>query len=439
MPKLVIITKGLAAAEQELGASWVTLGRADGNTFQIVATSVSNRHCEVRWRDGELAVRDLQSTNGTFINDKKISEGMLRPGQTLRLGEVELGLEDSTPASTAAPTETTGGSFTSKSLLSKAAPDAAKPADAPKAAPASPPETANGVPVKKFQVLFVDDSMAFLESFTEMCSTSSNQTWEIHTAVSADRALAILQQQPIELVVLDIGMPMVDGIQLLGIIGRRYSGLKIAVMTGKATETNRAACLSGGAELFIEKPVTPEGIKMVFNILNDLVSWTHHEGFSGTLRQVHLQEVIQMECIGRHSSILEVRNQQMLGQIYIEAGVVTHAAVGTLTGERAFNRLLSLAGGEFQLKPFKAPPQRTVQTSWETLLMEAARCFDEETSVISKKSGEAPVKPAAPNPAPEAQPKSPAPAPTATGDDFVVVSTYDANDGKWNPADGPKK
>ncbi|MDD5139901.1 MAG: response regulator [Verrucomicrobiales bacterium] len=442
MPKLVVISKGLAATAHELGESWVTIGRADGNTFQIAATSVSGRHCEVRLHGDELVVRDLQSTNGTFIDDRKISEGVLKPGQTLRLGEVELQLEASAPA------EATGGSFTSKLLTTKTAPGASKPAEPPKPAPAkeakpNQPETGDAS-AKKFQVLFVDDSMAFLETFTELCSALSNQTWEIHSAASADRALAIMQQSPIDLVVLDIGMPMVDGIQLLGIIGRRYSGVKIAVMTGKATETNRATCLSGGAELFIEKPVSPDGIKMVFNMLNDLVSWTHREGFSGTLRQVHLQELIQMECIGRHSSILEVRNQQMIGQIYIEAGVVTHAAVGTLTGERAFNRLLSLAGGEFQLKPFKAPPQRTIQGSWETLLMEAARCFDEETVVIHKTPAAVPAKPPAPNPAPAEQPapKPPAPAteePAAPGDDFVVVATYDANDGKWNSADEQKK
>ena len=61
--------------------------------------------------------------------------------------------------------------------------------------------------------------------------------------------------------------------------------------------------------------------------------------------------------------------------------------MGTLTGEQAFNRLLSLKGGEFHLKPFKAPPQRTVHTGWEVLLLEAARRNDEETGMISKKSG----------------------------------------------------
>jgi CheY-like chemotaxis protein len=435
MAKLVVINKTLTTMSHELGEKWVTIGRHDGNVFQIAEISVSGRHCEVRLRDGELVVRDLQSTNGTFAAGQKISEGVVKPGQMLRVGEVELRFENSAAAPVVAPP---GTSFVTKMLATNAAANAAKSAasEPPKTAPVAdvkpvtPPETSIA-PVKKFQVLFVDDSLAFLETFTELCGVLSNQSWEIHSAPSADRALAILQQNHIDLVVLDIGIPMVDGIQLLSIISRRYPGIKIAVMTGKANENNRATCLAGGAELFIEKPVSPEGIKVVFNMLNDLVSWTHREGFSGMVRQVGLQELIQMECIGRHSSILEIRNQHTLGQIYIEAGAVTHAAVGTLTGEKAFNQLLSMTGGEFQLKPFKAPPQRTVQSGWEVLLMEAARRSDEDTVLISKKSVEGVAKPAAPDPAPAAENEH-----TVVGDDIVVVATYD---GKWKPADDSKK
>lgn len=428
MPKLVVTNKTLTVMAHELGDKWVTIGRHDGNAFQIVETSVSGRHCEVRLRGEELIVRDLLSSNGTFVDDKKIVEGVLKPGQTLRLGDVELRLETSVPA------ESPGTGFISKMLLTTKKPASAPPEPDSQPAPVAEVRPA-GQPVngensaKKFQVLFVDDSLAFLEMFTETCSVLSNQAWDIHTAASADRALAILQQQPIDLVVLDIMMPLVDGLQLLGIIGRRYSGVKIVVMTAKASEGNRATCLSGGAELFIEKPVSPEGIKMVFNMLNDLVTWTRREGFSGALRQVGLEEVIQMECNARHSSILEIRNQQMRGQIYIEAGVITHAAVGTLAGEKAFNRLLSLKGGEFHLMPFKAPPQRTLHGNWEVLVLEAARNTDEETSMITKKSVKETAKASAAAPPPEEKPAT-------LGDDIVVVATYD---GEWHPQGETKK
>jgi hypothetical protein len=136
-----------------------------------------------------------------------------------------------------------------------------------------------------------------------------------------------------------------------------------------------------------------------------------------------------MECNARHSSILEIRNEHMRGEIYIEAGAITHAAVGALTGEKAFNRMLSLKGGEFHLKPFKAPPQRTLHGNWEVLLLEAARNTDEETSMITKKSVEAAARLAAPNPPPEEKP-------AALGDDIVVVATYD---GEWHPQGEAKK
>ena len=76
---------------------------------------MSGRHCEVRLRGEELVVRDLQSTNGTFVDGKKISEGVVKPGQTLRLGEVELRFENSAPA------EAPGTSFISKMLVTNAA------------------------------------------------------------------------------------------------------------------------------------------------------------------------------------------------------------------------------------------------------------------------------------------------------------------------------
>src|SRR6202012_2379330 len=113
---------------------------------------------------------------------------------------------------------------------------------------------------------------------------------------SAEKALQILQNFTIHLVVLDIGMPMLDGLQLLGIIRRRLPDLKIAIMTGRVTEARRTDALAAGADLFLEKPLTPEGMKAAFNVLNNIVSWVHGEGFTGSLRNVGLQEVIQMEC-----------------------------------------------------------------------------------------------------------------------------------------------
>jgi hypothetical protein len=98
------------------------------------------------------------------------------------------------------------------------------------------------------------------------------------------------------------------------------------------------------------------------------------------LRRVGLQDVIQMECLGRNSSVVEVYNEHVLGRIYIEDGSIIHAAGGELTGELALQRLLALPGGSFELAPFELPPQKTISGPWEFLLMEAARVRDETAS-----------------------------------------------------------
>src|SRR5208282_2814964 len=104
MAKLVIQNQGMSGRMCELHTDRTTIGRVEDNTFQIADPSVSSHHCEALLRGGEVFIRDLNSTNGTFINDAQITESVLKPGQKLRLGQIELKLEaeSSTPGATPA-------------------------------------------------------------------------------------------------------------------------------------------------------------------------------------------------------------------------------------------------------------------------------------------------------------------------------------------------
>src|SRR5271155_5765947 len=93
MAKLVILNQDMTGRTHELNVDRTTVGRVEDNTFQIADPSVSNHHCEVHLRGSEVLIRDLNSTNGSFINGEKIAESILKPGQTLRLGQIELKLE----------------------------------------------------------------------------------------------------------------------------------------------------------------------------------------------------------------------------------------------------------------------------------------------------------------------------------------------------------
>ncbi len=116
MAKLQVLSGPLAGQTYELKVETTTVGRVEDNAFQIADPSVSSHHCEILLKGTDVVIRDLNSTNGSFINGDKITEATLKPGQTLRLGQVELRIDDGSPMP---------------------APSAPKPAPAPAPAPSA--------------------------------------------------------------------------------------------------------------------------------------------------------------------------------------------------------------------------------------------------------------------------------------------------------------
>src|SRR5690349_1978580 len=103
MAKLVVLSEGLTGQSYELKVDKTTIGRVEDNTFQITQPSISSHHCEVLLRGNDVVIKDLNSTNGTFINGQQVTgEGVLKPGQVLRLGQVDIRLESPATATAAA-------------------------------------------------------------------------------------------------------------------------------------------------------------------------------------------------------------------------------------------------------------------------------------------------------------------------------------------------
>src|SRR5437867_10963061 len=93
MAKLLLNSTGGQAQELHLQSGLIRLGRNSANDIQIEHPSVSSFHCEITCAGDALIVKDLGSTNGTFIESRAIQEGSLAHGQRLQLGLVEMILE----------------------------------------------------------------------------------------------------------------------------------------------------------------------------------------------------------------------------------------------------------------------------------------------------------------------------------------------------------
>ncbi|HWD91039.1 MAG TPA: FHA domain-containing protein [Verrucomicrobiae bacterium] len=93
MARLLVKSEGLNVRliDLKLGANRV--GRHPDNDFSIDHATISSVHCEIVLRDDGVILRDLESTNGTFVNDQPVREIQLFPGQIVRLGDVELLVE----------------------------------------------------------------------------------------------------------------------------------------------------------------------------------------------------------------------------------------------------------------------------------------------------------------------------------------------------------
>ena len=237
------------------------------------------------------------------------------------------------------------------------------------------------------QILLVDDDVAFTTLMKEFLLLPGRSPWIVHTAENYTEALACLKTNAIDLIVLDIRLPIMDGLQFLTLLKQTHPGLPVIILTNSATEENRAYSLQHGAALFLDKVTVVGGFEGIYSAL-EAVAAKPVEGFRGMLRQVGLPDVLQMECLGRKSSVLEITGRHAGGRIFIQDGSIIHAECGNLHGEQGLFRLLSLKGGEFRLKPFTQPPRQTIDGHWESLLMEAARLSDEADARTAEESAE---------------------------------------------------
>ncbi|MCB2145723.1 MAG: response regulator [Deltaproteobacteria bacterium] len=109
-------------------------------------------------------------------------------------------------------------------------------------------------------------------------------------------------------------------------------------------------------------------------------------GFAGTLKNIQLNDLIQMCCLSASSICMRVTKDERIGTIFIVDGEIVHAACEDIEGEEAFYRILGWQTGSFESIEVSTVPQRTIQNNYHYLIMEAARRVDEKAEFESERS-----------------------------------------------------
>jgi hypothetical protein len=97
MHRLVVNPGAARTWEIRLKPGANTLGRGEANDFVIPDPSISTCHCQIQVTGDTVRITDLGSTNGTYLDGAQIVEGVVVPGQSLRLGNISLLLEEEPP------------------------------------------------------------------------------------------------------------------------------------------------------------------------------------------------------------------------------------------------------------------------------------------------------------------------------------------------------
>lgn len=88
----LLIVRGRGASEAiKLGDGVTTVGRHDDCQLRIKSSQVSRKHCELFEKKGLLLLKDLGSSNGTYVNGKRVQEQrVLEPGDEITIGGIKL-------------------------------------------------------------------------------------------------------------------------------------------------------------------------------------------------------------------------------------------------------------------------------------------------------------------------------------------------------------
>ena len=149
MAKLILKYEDRQLQEFTIGAEEVQIGRLPDKTVAIDNPAVSSRHASVM-REGESYIlKDLASTNGTFVNDARITERFLHDGDVVQVGKHTILFTNSSQPEVPKPLRDLGGTVfpdteAQRELLAKSQPQPAA-AGQPKPWPPGPARPEPGV------------------------------------------------------------------------------------------------------------------------------------------------------------------------------------------------------------------------------------------------------------------------------------------------------
>jgi CheY-like chemotaxis protein len=230
------------------------------------------------------------------------------------------------------------------------------------------------------QVLIVDDEETLTWSLAKSLS-HDRETYEVTTANDGETALSIIEEQPYDLVVLDIRLPGMNGLDVLLKIKEEKPSIKVIIMTAYGSSDIKEKAKARGSLFYIEKPFEIEQMR---SLILKALKEDGARGFNGSITGLQLPDLIQMNCLSQITTALFVKKVNREGCIYFEDGQITHAEIGAIDGDEALFTILSWSTGSFRFVGGVKAPKVSITNNWEYLLIEGTRRSDEMSEALER-------------------------------------------------------
>jgi CheY-like chemotaxis protein len=188
----------------------------------------------------------------------------------------------------------------------------------------------------------------------------------------ADVALELVQDGRSCLLITEAHGKLVDGVALAACVRRQRPRLPLIFLSEERAAARAQLATFDGSHVVDKPPQLERLAALVARIVGAST------GFRGELSSHDLTELVQLVALTMPTGALHLSAAEGSGTIWLDQGMIVHAATDGHQGATAFQRMLEWTRGSFQLDEHGVPPRRTITLTTTQLLLESARILDEE-------------------------------------------------------------
>lgn len=218
-------------------------------------------------------------------------------------------------------------------------------------------------------ILIVDDDKNFLLSFVDGLNAQGDQ-FQVLTAENGGQAVDVLGAIPVDLVITDLKMPVMDGFELLANMSRNFPRIPVIVITAFGTPEIEERIHTLGGFQYLEKPLD-------FELTLERIYEELDAKSSGFIRGVSLPSFLQLMEIEKKTCVLTVTSMGRKGSLYFHQGELIDAETDDLQGETAAFDIVSWDAAEIEIITKIRRRVKKIEPSLSYIVMEAYRLRDE--------------------------------------------------------------